>query len=82
MKQKTSPRAKSFPPKIGSPGYHILLACAAMFVLGLLAAVSAAYMNFSIGFFVGGQVRAGILGSSTRRSWWTGCNWRFRPAMR
>lgn len=50
-------------PKINTPAYHILLSCVAIFVLGPLGAVSAAYMNFSIGFFVGGQVLAGILGS-------------------
>ena len=35
-----------------------------MFVLGPLAGVTAAYMNFSLGFFVGGQVLAGLLGSA------------------
>ena len=30
---------------------------------GPLGGVTASYMNFSIGFFVGGQVLAGILGS-------------------
>ena len=34
-----------------------------MFVLGPLGGLTAAYMNFSLGFFVGGQVLAGILGS-------------------
>src|SRR5215472_437932 len=32
--------------------------------LGPLGGISAAFMNFSIGFFVGGQVLAGILGST------------------
>ena len=32
-------------------------------MLGPLAGITAAYMNFSLGFFVGGQVLAGILGS-------------------
>ncbi|MCX8090734.1 MAG: OPT/YSL family transporter [Verrucomicrobiae bacterium] len=50
-------------PPIGSPGYHLLLGAVAMFVLGPLGGISAAFMNFSIGFFVGGQVLAGILGS-------------------
>jgi uncharacterized oligopeptide transporter (OPT) family protein len=36
----------------------------ALFILGPLGGVSAAFMNFSIGFFVGGQVLAGILGST------------------
>nr|WP_223993435.1 OPT/YSL family transporter [Cupriavidus pampae] len=35
-----------------------------MLVLGPLGGVAAAYMNFSLGFFVGGQVLAGILGSA------------------
>ncbi len=35
-----------------------------MLVLGPLGGVTAAYMNFSLGFFVGGQVLAGILGSA------------------
>jgi uncharacterized oligopeptide transporter (OPT) family protein len=35
-----------------------------MLVLGPLAGVTAAYMNFSLGFFVGGQVLAGLLGSA------------------
>ena len=35
-----------------------------IFVLGPLAGVTAAYMNFSLGFFVGGQVLAGLLGST------------------
>jgi uncharacterized oligopeptide transporter (OPT) family protein len=50
-------------PRLGSPGYHIMLAAVAIFILGPLGGVSAAFMNFSIGFFIGGQVLAGILGS-------------------
>ena len=53
----------AFLPRINTPAYHLLLSCVAIFVLGPLGAVSAAFMNFSIGFFVGGQVLAGILGS-------------------
>src|SRR5437016_12760034 len=56
--------AKRFLPRIGSPGYHIMLVCVAIFILGPLGGISAAFMNFSIGFFVGGQVLAGILGST------------------
>ncbi len=41
----------------------MLLAAVAIFILGPLGGISAAYMNFSLGFFVGGQVLAGILGS-------------------
>src|SRR6267142_2473930 len=55
---------RRFLPRIGSPGYHLLLACVAIFILGPLGGISAAFMNFSIGFFVGGQVLAGILGST------------------
>lgn len=55
---------KSFLPRIGSPAYHLLLAAVAIFILGPLGGISAAFMNFSIGFFVGGQVLAGILGSA------------------
>ncbi|MBK7367821.1 MAG: OPT/YSL family transporter [Candidatus Eisenbacteria bacterium] len=46
-----------------SPGYYLLLGAVAIFILGPLGGITAAYMNFSIGFFVGGQVLAGILGS-------------------
>ena len=55
---------KRFLPRINSPGYHLLLATVAILVLGPLGGISAAFMNFSIGFFVGGQVLAGILGSA------------------
>lgn len=51
-------------PAPGTWGYHALLAAVAIFVLGPLGGVTAAYMNFSLGFFVGGQVLAGILGSA------------------
>jgi uncharacterized oligopeptide transporter (OPT) family protein len=56
-------RHSRFLPRIGSPGYHLLLAAVAILILGPLGGISAAFMNFSIGFFVGGQVLAGILGS-------------------
>ena len=55
---------KRFLPRIGSPGFHIMLACVAIFILGPLGGISAAFMNFSIGFYIGGQVLAGILGSA------------------
>src|SRR6185369_4263007 len=58
------PNKKSFLPAIDTPKYHVLLACVAIFILGPLGAIAAAYMNFSLGFFVGGQVLAGILGSA------------------
>jgi len=51
-------------PVEGSWRYHLLLAGTGMFILGPLAGVTAAYMNFSLGFFVGGQVLAGLLGSA------------------
>ncbi len=54
---------KKFLPKLNSPGYFILLGVVAIFILGPLGGVTASYMNFSLGFFVGGQVLAGILGS-------------------
>jgi uncharacterized oligopeptide transporter (OPT) family protein len=44
--------------------YHALLLGLGMLVLGPLGGVTASYMNFSLGFFVGGQVLAGILGST------------------
>ena len=55
---------RRFLPPIGTPRYHLLLGCVAIFLLGPLGGVSAAFMNFSIGFFIGGQVLAGILGST------------------
>ena len=63
-KAATPPRSPRFLPRIGSPAYHVLLAAVAIFVLGPLGGVSAAFMNFSIGIFIGGQVLAGILGSA------------------
>src|SRR5512140_921574 len=50
-------------PPINSRGYFILLGAVAILVLGPLGGITAAYMNFSLGFFIGGQVLAGILGS-------------------
>ena len=58
---------KRFLPRIGSPGYHLLLSTVAILILGPLGGISVAFMNFSIGFFIGGQVLAGILGSPERR---------------
>src|SRR3954454_17510484 len=55
---------KRFLPPIGSPAYHVLLAAVSIFILGPLGGISASFMNFKIGFFVGGQVLAGILGST------------------
>ena len=66
MTDRPNPPARQnrFLPRIGSPGYHLLLAAVAIFILGPLGGVSSAFMNFSIGFFIGGQVLAGILGST------------------
>src|SRR3954467_9003463 len=56
-------RGPAFLPPIGARAYYVLLALVAIFVLGPLGGVAAAYMNFSLGFFIGGQVLAGIRGS-------------------
>ncbi|MBM4282235.1 MAG: peptide transporter [Deltaproteobacteria bacterium] len=58
-----APSAPGWLPRLGSPGYYLMLAVVAIVVLGPLGGVTAAYMNFSLGFFIGGQVLAGILGS-------------------
>src|SRR5438477_6507167 len=60
---RVAPRWRWLPP-IGSRRYYAMLALLGIFVLGPLGGVTAAYMNFSLGFFVGGQVLAGILGSA------------------
>ncbi len=44
--------------------YHALLLALGILVLGPLGGLTASYMNFSLGFFVGGQVLAGLLGST------------------
>ncbi len=58
-----APRWAWLPP-IGSTRYYVMLGLLGALVLGPLGGVTASYMNFSIGFFVGGQVLAGILGST------------------
>ncbi len=50
-------------PAVGTPQLHILLILVSMLILGPLAAVTALYMNFSIGFAIGAQIFASILGS-------------------
>ena len=50
-------------PAVGTWKYYALLGAVGIFILGPLGGVTASYMNFSLGFFVGGQVLAGILGS-------------------
>src|SRR6476646_10694495 len=65
MANQSAPEGfKRFLPRIGSRAYHLMLACVAISILGPLGGISAAYMNFSIGFFISGQVLAGILGST------------------
>jgi uncharacterized oligopeptide transporter (OPT) family protein len=59
-----SARRWSWLPLPGTWKYHALLVCLGVLVLGPLGGVTASYMNFSLGFFVGGQVLAGILGST------------------
>lgn len=59
----SSPVRFRFLPPIGSRRYHVLLAAVAILILGPLGGITATYMNFSLGFFIGGQVLAGILGS-------------------
>ncbi len=59
----SAPRWAWLPP-IGSRRYYLMLGALGALVLGPLGGVTASYMNFSIGFFVGGQVLAGILGST------------------
>ncbi len=63
MSDAPSTQRWKFLPKTGTPGYYVLLGAVAILVLGPLGGITASYMNFSLGFFVGGQVLAGILGS-------------------
>jgi uncharacterized oligopeptide transporter (OPT) family protein len=51
-------------PRPGTWKYYALLGAVGVLILGPLGGLAAAYMNFSLGFFVGGQVLAGILGST------------------
>jgi uncharacterized oligopeptide transporter (OPT) family protein len=51
-------------PRAGTWKYHALLLALGILVLGPLGGVAASFMNFSLGFFIGGQVLAGILGST------------------
>ncbi|MGA2659906.1 MAG: OPT/YSL family transporter [Verrucomicrobiota bacterium] len=57
-------KLRRFLPTMGSPAYHVLLSAVAILILGPLGGISAAFMTFSIGIFLGGQVLAGILGSA------------------
>src|SRR5437016_13377075 len=49
-RQRGPSRLKRFLPPINTPRYHMLLAAVAIFILGPLGGISAAYMNFSLGF--------------------------------
>jgi len=51
-------------PKPGTWKYYTLLGAVGILILGPLGGLAASFMNFSLGFFVGGQVLAGILGST------------------
>ena len=53
----------SWMPRPGSLGFHLMLAAVALLVLGPLGGIAAAYMSFTLGIFVPGQILAGILGS-------------------
>src|SRR5258705_7051579 len=59
----TAPRW-SWLPAPNTWKYHALLLGLGILVLGPLGGVAASFMNFSLGFFIGGQVLAGILGST------------------
>jgi hypothetical protein len=50
-------------PRPGTLAFHLMLAAVALLILGPLGGVAAAYMNFTLGVFVPGQILAGILGS-------------------
>ncbi|HVY38979.1 MAG TPA: OPT/YSL family transporter [Polyangia bacterium] len=60
----SEPPRRRFLPAPGTTGYHLLLGGVALLILGPLGAVTNAYMTFSLGFAIGGQVLAGILGST------------------
>ncbi len=71
MNSPPAPRWRWLPAE-GSWRYHLLLASLGIFVLGPLAGVTAAYMNLSLGVFVGGQVLAGLLGSAVTAGYGAG----------
>ncbi|HVV16855.1 MAG TPA: OPT/YSL family transporter [Polyangia bacterium] len=60
----SGPQRSRFLPAPGTTAYHLLLGAVALLILGPLGAVTNAYMTFSLGFAIGGQVLAGILGST------------------
>jgi hypothetical protein len=59
----SAPRWPWLPP-VDTWKYHLLLGAIGILVLGPLGGLTASFMNFSLGFYVGGQVLAGILGST------------------
>ena len=59
---EVTPRFR-FLPRSGSWAFHLMLAAVALLILGPLGGLAAAYMNFTLGIFVPGQLLAGILGS-------------------
>jgi len=69
MSEEAFSGARRFLPPMGSPAYHLLLSAVAILILGPLGGISAAFMTFSIGFCLGGQVLAGILGSAVTLSY-------------
>ena len=70
MTTTSIPQKKAAAPRwlwLPAPGtwkYYALLGVVGIGILGPLGGLAASYMNFSLGFFVGGQVLAGILGST------------------
>lgn len=50
-------------PRVGSVGFHLMLAAVALLILGPLGGIAGAYMAFTLGVFVPGQILAGLLGS-------------------
>ncbi len=57
-------RARRLLPPAGTVRYHLLLGAVALLFLGPLGGITSVYMSFSLGFVVGGQLLAGILGST------------------
>jgi len=50
-------------PRPGTLAFHLMLAAVALLIVGPLGGLVAAYMNFTLGFVIPGQILAGILGS-------------------
>src|SRR5262249_32596216 len=64
LKPDGDPRRWRLLPRTDSPKYHLLLGALALLILGPLGGLAGLYMGFSLGFLIGGQVLAGILGST------------------